>query len=326
MFRVENLMELDRARYLLNFDRIELGLASSGDWTVYYRYPCRFLDRDDYGCTAHHTVEQPNVCDHYNPFSCWYKQALNEQVPDDFVRVDRARLDWLMDRVVFDEAREIVEVPAWEVMVDAFGEIPASPLGVFESAPPEAPAFSAWHAVTIDTARHRRGAAAAVVPADDPTDPCTGCAAPCCQTVVFPMVVPDDARRLDFVRFTLGFPGIEVGVSQTGEWTTAVTSACRHFSDGRCSVYGTPDRPLLCSYYDEHNCAYRREFLPARPHDRVRIRLEEFAAFAALYEFDQNNLAIAVPDADSIRAAIESSWVAAVTADRPRRSRSKPTP
>ena len=276
-------------------------------------------DRDDFGCTAHRTPDQPNVCGHYNPFTCWYKRSLNEDATDEFVRVDRARLEWLMERVAFDEGREIVEVPAWEVMVEAFEQIPVAPLGSFDSEPPAAPTFAEWHAVTIDTVRHR-AAPRPVATGQESADPCTACSAPCCTTVVFPMVVPDDAKRLDYVRFTLGFPGVEVGVSDAGEWTLAITTRCRHFVDGGCSVHGTAERPLLCSYYDEHNCAYRREFLPTCPDSRVRIRLEEFPALASLYTFDQNDVAALVPGMDSIRSAIESGWIAASKPARRRRT------
>jgi hypothetical protein len=60
-FKVTNLIELDHARYLLNFDRIELGISSSGSWSAYYAYPCRFLDRETFCCTVHDTETQPRI-------------------------------------------------------------------------------------------------------------------------------------------------------------------------------------------------------------------------------------------------------------------------
>src|SRR5262245_48062408 len=58
-FRVSNIEELDYARYLLNFNHIELGVASNGEWAAYYKHPCRFLDRDNFGCRIHGKPEQP---------------------------------------------------------------------------------------------------------------------------------------------------------------------------------------------------------------------------------------------------------------------------
>src|SRR5437879_9821309 len=75
-FRIQSLTELDHAVYLLNFDRIELGLSQEGDWSVYYQATCRFLDPDNFGCTIHDTPEQPHICVQYNPYQCWYKRVL----------------------------------------------------------------------------------------------------------------------------------------------------------------------------------------------------------------------------------------------------------
>ena len=72
-FTMTALMDLDNARYLLNFADIDLGLAPSGEWSVYYARPCRFLDPGDATCTIHATERQPNICATYNPYSCWYR-------------------------------------------------------------------------------------------------------------------------------------------------------------------------------------------------------------------------------------------------------------
>jgi hypothetical protein len=125
---------------------------------------------------------------------------------------------------------------------------------------------------------------------------------------------------LDHIRFCLGFPGIEIGVDGDGEWTIAVQSTCRHLDDGRCSVYGTPERPLRCEYFDEHHCVYRRDLMPVRPANRVRIRYEEFDALAGLFSFDADGDALAVPAADEVRNAIESGWAATAPPTRTRRS------
>lgn len=69
-FLLSRLIDLDHAIYVLNFDRIELGLSSSGEWSVYYSYACRFLNNQDYNCTIHDNLEQPKICVHYNPYSC----------------------------------------------------------------------------------------------------------------------------------------------------------------------------------------------------------------------------------------------------------------
>src|SRR5262245_49577712 len=75
-FRIEDNNKSDHARYVLNFDRIELGLHASGDWDVYYRGPCRFLDGDRYLCRLIDTPAQPRVCRDFDPYGCWYRTHL----------------------------------------------------------------------------------------------------------------------------------------------------------------------------------------------------------------------------------------------------------
>src|SRR5947208_9095911 len=61
-FNVTHMRELDHARYLLNFPRIEVGINANGGWGVYYRYPCRFLNRETALCTIYGSTERPSIC------------------------------------------------------------------------------------------------------------------------------------------------------------------------------------------------------------------------------------------------------------------------
>ena len=74
------------------------------------------------------------------------------------------------------------------------------------------------------------------------SDPCTGCGAWCCKTLVFNRGLPGDASQLEFLRYCLGFPGVEVGVA-ADSWAVIVRTTCRHLEDNRCSVFGTDERP-----------------------------------------------------------------------------------
>src|ERR1700690_3062772 len=84
-FRVETLVDLDYAVYLLNFEHIELTLDTTGEWSVFYRYPCRFLDRVKHTCKLHDTAEQPHICVNYNPYSCWYKRVFTQSESDELI-------------------------------------------------------------------------------------------------------------------------------------------------------------------------------------------------------------------------------------------------
>src|SRR3982751_3749656 len=66
-FALATLTDVDYARYLLNFDNIALGVGADGNWSVYYRQACRFLDPDTSACALHGTPDKPHVCTQYNP-------------------------------------------------------------------------------------------------------------------------------------------------------------------------------------------------------------------------------------------------------------------
>ena len=305
-FKVTNLIELDHALYLLNFDRIELGLSASGEWSVYYRYPCRFLDRADFTCTVHNMPQEPQICVHYNPYNCWYKRVLTRSVSSEFLRIDRPRLEFIVSRLVFDELRNIVEVPDWAALVEAISNLEPAPSSKAGEPPSDDPVADEWKRMVFKLE-------SAVVQSEATytyagvSDPCSGCQAYCCKTLVFPQSAPATAANLDFFRFCLGFPGIELGIADDG-WSLIVKTTCRHLKDNRCSVYGMTERPLLCKYYDALKCTYRTNFGLPRPAGFVRVKLEQFEWLAECFQFDQHGAVVEAPPAEAIRSHVEDRW------------------
>ena len=308
-FKVASVRDVDYAGYLLNFDRIELGLSAEGDWSVYYRYPCRFLSRDDFRCTVHGTPDQPNICVNYNPYNCWYKRALHRGA-DDFVRVDLARLEHVADRLVFDGDGAVVGGPSWAEIQAGFVDLPISPLHQFPEGPEDDPVAAEWARLV------ERGEAGDAEPAtyghDAPTliDPCLGCAAHCCRVLLFPQEAPATRSALDFMRFSLGFPGVEIGVSDEG-WALVVRTTCRHLRDNRCSVFGQPERPLLCRYYDAWKCQYKPQFGQPRPAGFLRLRLEHLDYLGECMAFDEQGRTVQLPPMAEIRQHVEARLRAA---------------
>jgi Fe-S-cluster containining protein len=311
-FRVDTLMQLDHARYLLNFDRIELGLSASGDWSVYYRYPCRQLDRTTFQCTVHDTEAQPDICKNFNPHSCWYKRSLRAPVTEAFLRIDRPRLEFILERVTLDEERNVVSVPDWESMSAAFREMPADAQRTPDEQIGHDPVLARWREQIISPGLlvRRQPAAPPPVSYHELDEPCVDCGASCCSTLVFPHGYPTTRGNLDYLRFVLGFPGIEVGVHDAG-WSIVVKTQCRFLVGNRCGVFGKPERPLLCRYYDAHSCAYKVHFEQPRPQGYVRVRHEDFEAMARLFQFDATGAVVALPPADAVRASLEDAWRAA---------------
>ncbi len=288
--KVTTILELDRAAYLLNFPHIALGVGADGVWSVYYRTACRFLRVEDGLCTVHATPDQPLICAHYNPYQCWYKRVLTVDSHDDFLLVDRGRMEWIIDRMGFDDEREVVAVPDWDEMVAAFAGMPLA------EEPAPAPA-NGWRPVEL-SAGPLRYADAAI------SDPCTGCGAWCCTTLVFPTGAPTTAAQLDFLRFALGFPGMELGISDNA-WSLVVSTTCRHLDAGRCAVYGRDERPLLCKHYDALRCTYRSQFGTSRPEGFLRVTFEDFPPVTDTFSFGGDGRAEAIPDVDALRIAVD---------------------
>lgn len=301
-FEVTSLADLDYARYLLNFEGIELGIADTGAWDVFYVRPCRFLD-DEARCSLHGTAAQPSTCKTYNAHSCGYRHTL---APDatDYVRLDRARFEFLMEGILFDEDRNIASVPGWEVIVE---NLQAMPLVEPDLGPaPASPALDAWAKEVLTGAEPAPATLRMGLDADF-LNPCEGCAAYCCQHLVFPLSVSRTASSLDYVRFALGFPGVEVGVADDS-WCLTVRTTCRHLDGGQCSVFGQPDRPLVCSSYDALGCTYRSAYGLTRPPKFLRITLEHFPFLLECCGFDEDNNLVAVPSVTQLRAHVEQRW------------------
>ena len=312
-FQVRSLRDLDHAIYLLNFERIVLGLAPNGDWSVYYKYPCRFLDRSDpksYRCTIHGTETQPQICVNYSPFSCWYRHALVPGVGAGFITIDRRRLEVILEHVRFDDQRTVVETPDWAGLIELCAALPLAPDDFGEPPAPE-PIFEQWLAGAanglVAPPKRKRSYA-------DFLDACTGCGAWCCKTLVFPYSRPAGRRNLDYLQFVLGFPGIEVGVSD-GDWSIVVRTRCRHLTaDNRCGVFGQAERPSLCRYFDATGCSYVAQFGAPRPEAFMRIRLEQFFWLVEALRFDDDGGIVALPGTEQLREVVEDRWRSAVVA------------
>jgi hypothetical protein len=120
---------------------------------------------------------------------------------------------------------------------------------------------------------------------------------------VFPAALPNTAAQLDYFRFCLGFPGVELGVDEDG-WNLVVHTTCRHLEAGRCGLYGAPSRPILCSHYDGLRCDYKPRFREPDPEGFLRVRLERFPALAEVFAFDGNGQPLGVPAFAALRAAL----------------------
>jgi len=305
-FQASKLAELDLARYLLNFERIELGLSPEGEWSVYYTYPCRHLDRQNFTCTVHGTPRQPQVCVTYNPYNCWYKDVFTQATSARALRLDRQRLDYLLAQVVVDGDRNILEMPSWDSLNQAFAQLEPAPAPPASQPPADDPVTREWQrqVIALETIT---GPGAEAHSFTSLSDPCTNCNAYCCTHLVFPQGTPQNTANLDFFRYALGFEGIELGFGDDG-WSLIVASTCRHLVGNRCGVYGQPERPLPCQYYDAWQCSYKPRLGQPRPAGYLRLGLQHFDWLAECYQFDGDGRVTVSPSLDDMRQHIEHRW------------------
>lgn len=305
-FQITRLQELDYALYLLNFDRIEVAWLTGNAWRVHYRMPCGNLELPSRRCRVHGTPEQPAVCKSYDAYTCFYKRIFQspEAPTPSYVRFDARRLRALADMMVFDGNREIVGMP--DVSAAAAMLPPMAP--VFEDGPPPPPTpmLDAWEAA----ARTGSGLAAPQIRTfQDFDQPCAGCDAYCCTRLSFPHSTPANVSNLDHLRFLLGFPGIEIGVTDGDQWTVIVRTRCAHLTpDSQCGLFGQALRPRVCSLYDAKLCAYKYQHGQPRPPQFLRLRRAQFEHAAALFRFDDNGYAVQRPSYAEIRQRIEAHW------------------
>lgn len=308
-------LDVDGLYKLLLFDHIELGLSSGGQWSAYYVYPCQFLNRESLLCGVHETDLQPKTCVYYKPYGCWYRRVLSGPISEEYVRVDLTRFQEIAPMFKFDDNRRVVATPPWEKVKEiceliAIAEIdlglpdePRPDITIVDpalAAPPPDP--QAGNADFLDVL----------------ADPCEPCPAPCCTYLSFPMGQPDTWMSFDFLRFALGFPGTEIGVADGGWWLTVATT-CRHLDTetSKCSVFGEPERPLSCGYYNQWQCGYRNEFLRPLPDGFARVRYPSLPMLAALFEFDSDGKVLHLPEVAEVHAALLMTWqelIAAATA------------
>jgi hypothetical protein len=303
---VREFTELDYARYLLNFDRIELTLHAGGLWRAHYIHPCRNLDVATHLCQVHGSELQPLTCKNFNAWQCSYKRIYDGPELGEAIRMDRGRVEALASMLVFDGYRRIIEAPD---MVELSESLP--PLLEAEWPPAlDSKIYTRWKHEVIDGPRQE-------VPQEygfqERPDPCSGCLAWCCTRLNFPQETPNNEANLEHLRFLAGFPGIELGHGPDG-WTVVVRTTCRHrvlepSGQGRCGIFGIPERPIACQSYQASTCAYKARFGQTNPAFYTRIDYESLNAVLALYRLDSQGYIRARPGYDQVREAIEADWL-----------------
>lgn len=290
--KTQKLLDLDKINFYLNFPNIEICLTPAWEWIAYYNYPCQYYKPEDSGCRIHNQDRQPGVCVNYNPYNCYYKQLkkTRDNLCREIIWINRERMDFLTSQISFDEDRIMSEIPGNEKVYEAMTQIPyTSPDRVD---PPQ----------KEETRSPRQTAVKSHL---DFQNPCKDCASYCCRNLMFPQEKPSTYSNLDFLRYTLSFPGIELGISDD-RWYVIAGTKCRYSGGNRCSIYENTERPLVCKYYNPMQCIHKSIFGKAKPNGFMRVGYEEFDHLMGTFKFDEDGDIIHRFDVKSLREHIES--------------------
>ena len=285
-FQLTNHATLDYAIYLIGFSNIEFALVQNNLWRVHYRMRCSNLDQDN-RCVVHNTPEKPSVCRNYDPFQCFYVKTFGARENPASVRFDRPRFMLYAQALGFDANRNIVSYPDMNEL------LPHLPPFVEDNAEP----------IPIDFAHQRENKR---VREDFFADPCGDCSAYCCQSLSFPKGLVHSYAELDYLRFCLGFPGVELSVNSQMHWSVTIRTRCTQLGeDKRCMLYGDDMRPQVCTLYDQNACAYRSRFSTQEHPQELRVHRDELLVIRKESSFLQSGEQAVLPSFEQIRTLLQ---------------------
>ena len=114
---------------------------------------------------------------------------------------------------------------------------------------------------------------------------------------------------LDYIRYMVGFQGVEMILTREGQWRIAIEQTCRLLDreSCRCTVHNTPRKPKTCVFFNPYNCWYKRNFHNVDdPPDVVRIDAEGLEAVLAQVHFDEDGRISETPSWELVREVVRS--------------------
>ena len=135
-------------------------------------------------------------------------------------------------------------------------------------------------------------------------NPCSACAAPCCRMLLIPHPTPGTFMDLDYIRYMLGFPSVEMILNRDGSWQVSIDSVCGFLDQetNLCTVHATPRKPKTCVFFNPHHCWYKRNFTSDDPPDIIRIDQGTFELLLEAVRFDEHGEIVELPSWDDIGA------------------------
>jgi hypothetical protein len=118
--RFETRSDFIKLALLACYPEIGLGRKESGEWTVYYKSPCAFLNPASSACGIHGLAAQSLICKSYDAQTCWYRGAFRDAQNRALIRFDLPRLLWLEKRTRFSRDGSVKTQPSPAAVIKAF--------------------------------------------------------------------------------------------------------------------------------------------------------------------------------------------------------------
>jgi hypothetical protein len=285
-FQITDHHTLDYALYLIGFSNIEFALIQGTTWRVHYRMRCSNLNKENL-CVVHNTPQKPSVCRTYDPFRCFYVKTFGAVSDPAHLRFDRARFLLYAAELEFNEDREIISYPDMTILCDAL------PPFVENNAPP----------VPVNFGKQRSNDR---VSASFFRDPCGDCRSYCCKSLSFPRGLIHSYSEMDYLRFCLGFPGVELTVNTQMQWTVVVRTRCTQLTgEDKCLLYDDLLRPQVCSLYDQNACAYRSRYTDHETAMELRVHMDDLLSIRDASDFLQSGEGARIPSFIEIKDLIQ---------------------
>lgn len=128
--------------------------------------------------------------------------------------------------------------------------------------------------------------------------PCNGCSAPCCRVLLIPHPTPANFMDLDYIRYMLGFPTVQMILNIDGQWQVLIEQTCQLLNQKTelCTVHNTPRKPKTCVFFNPYGCWYKQSFHKTEnPSNLIRIDMEAFEAILPHVRFDEEGNIIEIP-------------------------------
>lgn len=139
--------------------------------------------------------------------------------------------------------------------------------------------------------------------------PCNGCSAPCCRVLLIPHPTPANFMDLDYIRYMLGFPTVQMILDSDGQWQVLIEQTCRMLNQETklCTVHNTPRKPKTCVFFNPYRCWYKQSFHKTEsPPNLIRIDMEAFEAILPNVRFDEEGNVMEIPKWEFIRNLVNN--------------------